>query len=239
MRLVKFLAQFGVASRRKSEILIADGVITVNNVVVRNPATAIDIDKDVVTCNGKLVKSERELLYFALNKPTGYVTTTKDPHNLFVLELIPKKLHQRGRLYPIGRLDKESEGLIVLTNDGAVTNTITHPRYQVEKEYEVTLNKNISPEHLLQVKKGIELFDGLSKPDRIQVNQLPNKQTIISLVMHEGRKRQIRRMFKKLGYKVIKLLRTRIGQLYLGHLKSGNFRELGKHDVEKLLAQIS
>jgi len=232
MRLAKFLASAGIASRRKSEQLIIDKLVKVNGVYCTNVATNVNPAVDQIECRGAKVQAMGDHFYIALNKPRGYVSSTKPERNApSVMELLPQELVKGIRMYPIGRLDKDSEGLLLLTNDGDLANMMTHPRYKLDKEYEVSLDRPISQEDLRMLRKGVQLSEGFSKPDELQIIHVPPARTKLSIVLHEGKKHQIRKMFFSLGYRVEKLVRVRIGALHLGHLKIGAHKQIKKPTV--------
>ena len=223
IRLQKFLADAGVASRRKAEELITAGKIKVNGSVVTKLGTSINPDKDQVEYNDQIIKQSDEKIYIALNKPLGYVSSATDNEGQSVLNLVKTK----QRVYPVGRLDKDSTGLMILTNDGELTNKITHPRYGSEKEYFVVLDADLKPDHIKKLEKGMTL-EG-KRVQGIKVVSAQNKSA--RLILKEGINRQIRKMMGKLGYKVIKLKRIRIGKLELGDLKEGESKKIKRTDI--------
>ena len=226
MRLNRFLALAGVASRRSAEELIRSGRISVNGRVCTELATQIT-SEDHVRVDSKIVKA-KEFVYILLNKPAGYVTTKSDDRSRpTIYELLPRHLPQ---LAHVGRLDLESEGLLLLTNDGELTVRLTHPRYKVPKEYRVTLDREFDMAESAKVKKGVYLAEGRARFDAIyKIN--PRQ---VRVVLTQGIKRQVRRVFAALGYKVKRLERTKIGELSDPTLKSGAFRMLKRSDLEKL-----
>ncbi len=222
-RLSKFLSQAGVASRRKADELILAGKIKVNGQVVNKLGAKVDPQNDEVMVNGRLVKEE-EKVYYVLNKPLDYVCTVSDPHNTKnVLQLVPNN----PKVWPVGRLDKDSHGLLILTNDGDLTNRLTHPRYEKKKKYIVRLHKKFLIDDLATMKNGIELEEGLAKVDSLKILA----DNTIEIVLHQGWKRQIRRMLRVLGYRVINLCRVREGSLELGDLGVGHYRKIKKEDI--------
>jgi 23S rRNA pseudouridine2605 synthase len=217
MRLNKFIAQSGITSRRKADELIEQGEILVNKKPVTTLGTKIDPQKDIITYNGKQLRLKDEFIYVALNKPKNYITTLKDEKGRqTVLDLLPKELESKG-LKPIGRLDKNTEGLLVLTNDLEFINQLTHPRYENEKEYKVETEGNLSPEAKSEIEKGIE-NEELKKtlPCKIKVLNAQEHKTTLTITIREGQNRQVRKMFKHFGYPVLYLQRIRIGKLTLG-----------------------
>lgn len=222
MRLQKFLSRAGIASRRKAEEWIKLGKIKVNGKVVKEMGMAVD-EKDKVEYNGRIVKPEPEKIYLALNKPEGYVSSVSKEQGPSVLELI-KGVKQK--IYPAGRLDKDSSGLLLLTNDGELTDLLTHPRYEKSKEYLAVLDKEPTKLDLKKISQGLVLEKKLQP---VEIMDVRGKS--VRLVLHEGVNRQIRRMFAQLGYTVLKLKRIRIGKLELGELKPGQWREIRKEDI--------
>jgi pseudouridine synthase len=231
IRLNRFLALCGISSRRESENLIASGRIKINGRTVRKQGIKIDPDKDKVSFDGVIINPE-EKLYLIINKPKGYVTTSFDPQKRpTVLDLIPDI---EARVYPVGRLDYNSEGLLILTNDGDFSFRLIHPKYKVGKIYIVKLYGGFSPKKLEKLRTGVMLSDGLTAPCRVKLVRAKGKETILEMEIYEGKKRQIRRMCTSLGYRVVELRRVQIGTLKLGGLKSGAYRYLGPNEVGKL-----
>ena len=224
MRLHKFLATAGIASRRQAEVLIQKGKISVNGKVVTSMGVVIDQDNDIVTYQDKRITLTKDLTYIALNKPVGYISSASSGQGKSVLALVKSKT----RLYPVGRLDKDSSGLMILTNDGELTNKITHPKYLSEKEYFVILDRDLSPEDIKRLEKGMTING--QKVKGISVPMAQNKSA--RLVLTQGINRQIRRMLGKLGYTVVKLKRVRIGKLELGTLKEGQWRIISKDEIK-------
>ena len=226
MRLNNFISSCGVASRRKSEIIILEGRVQVNGKIVLAPFFQVDPENDVVTVDKKIIKLS-EHVYYVLNKPSGYVCAVSDKYDPVVVDLITDF---KGKLYPVGRLDRESEGLLILTNDGNFTQNISHPSKEIHKEYEALLNIPINQKQIQRWKKGFEIFDGSEnhfvKPISINViNREPLNQWL-SIIIGEGVKREIRLMAQQAGFKVNKLIRTKIGKLKLEKLNTGEFMRL-------------
>src|SRR5438067_859961 len=226
MRLNRFLAAAGVASRRKCDELIAAGQVTINGRVCTD-FSAQPGERDHVKVDGKLVHTERALT-IAMHKPAGFVSTRSDPHARdTIFDLLPSRF---PRLFNIGRLDAQSEGLLILTNDGEFAQKLTHPRYKIEKEYEVTLDRRWDPTLAAKLLRGIYL-----NGQRTQIARLVAIGPIrLRVVLRQGINRQIRRMFHKIGYEVKCLLRVRIGTLRLGDLPRGHWRPLTKSELEAL-----
>jgi len=236
-RLQKVLAQAGVASRRACEELIRQGRVQVNGQVVTELGTKADPNLDEISVDGAPISGPAEKVYLILNKPPGYISTVHDPRGRpTVLDLIP---HQ-GRLYPVGRLDAESEGLLLLTNDGELTHRLTHPRYEQEKEYRALVKGHPRDAVLSQLRRGVDLEEGrtapaeVSRASRKERLETPPGTTWLRIVIHEGRKRQIRRMCAAVRHPVQRLIRVRMGPLRLGTLKPGQWRPVTKRELERL-----
>ena len=226
MRLVKFLAHAGVASRRAAEEIVRDGRVTVDGEVVTDPARDVD-ESNEVALDGRRVEPEPREVY-ALNKPAGVVSTARDTHGRpTVVQLI----RSRRRLYPVGRLDADTTGLILLTNDGELAERLTHPRYGVKKVYRARVQPaRVTPRALDALKKGVELEDGRTAP--AQARQPAHG--VVELTIREGRKRQVRRMLEAVGHRVVELERVAFGPLGLRGLEPGQSRRLTKAEVERL-----
>jgi 23S rRNA pseudouridine2605 synthase len=226
MRLVKFLAHAGVASRRAAEVLIADGRVSVGGEVVTNPATDVDAASGVAV-NGRPVEAEPREVH-ALNKPAGVVSTARDTHGRpTVVELVRSK----RRLYPVGRLDADSTGLILLTNDGELADLLTHPRYGVDKVYRAKVQpQRVSSRAIRELREGVKLDDGRTAPARVR-QVAPG---LLEIVLREGRKRQVRRMCAAVGHRVVELERVAFGPLGLRGLAPGKSRRLKDAEVERL-----
>jgi 23S rRNA pseudouridine2605 synthase len=226
MRLGKFLAHAGVASRRGAERLVADGRVTVGGSVVTDPARDVD-ERSGVAVDGEPVAPESTVVY-ALNKPAGVVSTARDTHGRpTVTGLVPAE----RRLYPVGRLDVETTGLILLTNDGELANRLTHPRYEVPKTYRVRVEPApVAEPGLRLLREGVELEDGTTAPAGIR----QPRPGVLEIVLREGRKRQVRRMCEAVGHHVVELRRVAFGPLRLGDLAEGRHRRLTAAEVERL-----
>ena len=223
MRLNAFLSSCGVASRRKSELIILEGRVQVNGKIVLAPFFQVDPDNDTVTLDrNPLTLSEH--VYYVINKPVGYVCAVSDKYDPVIVDLIPE---HKGRLYPVGRLDRESEGLLILTNDGNFTQSILHPSKDIYKEYEALLNIPINEKQLRRWRQGFEIEEGLHvKPISINVMNKQPPSMWISIVIVEGRKREVRLMAKAAGFNVKKLIRRKIGKMTLEKLQPGEFVRL-------------
>ena len=230
-RLQKVLASAGIASRRDSEDFITSGRVAVNGKVVRVAGTRVDPEHDTITIDGQALGPIQPRTYIMLNKPVGVVSTTDDPQGRqTVVELV----ESTARLFPVGRLDYDSEGLIILTDDGALTQQLTHPSNQVEKEYRVLLNEAPSSDALREWRNGLLLDGVMTSPAWVEVIDRSDEGSWVRVVLREGRKRQIREVAKLLGYDVLRLIRVREGPLQLGELAQGESRQLTEAEVEQL-----
>ena len=229
-RLHKFLASTGAGSRRECETLIKQGRVTVNGKLVTKMGVKVVPGKDVVTFDGEKVEAERRV-YFLLNKPSGYICTNSDERGRpRAMDLVPD---QRQRIYTVGRLDADSRGLILLTNDGSIANIICHPRYRVEKVYVVAVRGRVTREQIAKLEAGVWLAEGKSSPASVRRMQHDPKrdESYLEMTLFEGRNREIRRVFAKVGMKVRRLVRTRIGPLQLGKLPPGGCEVLSPADL--------
>ena len=232
IRLQKHIAQCGAASRRKAEEMIAEGRVAVNG----RPASlgqSVQPGKDIVTIDGQRLGEHREkLVYLALHKPRGVTTTMDDPHaRRSVAELVADRPE---RLFPVGRLDRDSEGLLLMTNDGALANALTHPSRHIPKVYRVTIHGAVSPTQLASLATGISLDGKPTLPVDVREILAEPGRTVLEFTLREGRNRQIRRMCEVLGLEVARLKRTAIGPLKLGMLPVGQYRELTQDEVKRL-----
>jgi 23S rRNA pseudouridine2605 synthase len=227
MRLAKFLAHAGVASRRAAEQLVFAGRVTVGGDVVRDPARDVG-ERDAVAVDGGVVALERRHVVYALNKPAGYVSTAKDPQGR---PTVVSLIEGRERLYPVGRLDADTTGLLLLTNDGELAHRLTHPSFEVPRTYHAKVrHAPVREEALRRLRDGVELDDGRTAPARAKRLAADR----VELTIHEGRKRQVRRMLEAVGHPVIALERVRFGPLWLGKLDEGQHRRLTAPEIEKL-----
>lgn len=230
-KLQKVLARSGIASRRASELLIASGQVIVNQL----PATIgqrVDITKDLIVISGQPLALAPVKRYFLVNKPVGVICTTSDELNRpTITNLLPQKLRTEiGRLYPVGRLDKDSQGLVLLTNDGTLTQHMTHPKFNMKKTYQVQLDRLPTSKALRRLEQGVQLNDGLTTVDSYQqlVGQSFAEDIWFELVVHEGRNRLIRRLWLRLGYTVQKLIRTQLGPFSLAQLENKRWLEVSQ-----------
>ena len=232
LRLQKYLADCGVASRRKCEQFILDGLVEVNGKVVQELGTKVN-EKDEVKFKGKVLKPVENKVYILLNKPIGYVTTAKDQFGRdTVLDLVKVK----ERVVPVGRLDMYTSGALILTNDGEFINKYTHPKNEIDKTYNVTVSGKITKEEVEKLKNGVELDDGyITKPAKVKILKIDEEKNIsrVQIVIHEGKNRQVRRMCEAIGKKVLALHRSKIGNIDVKDLKLGEWRYLRKSEIGK------
>lgn len=232
MRIAKFMAAAGVASRRKSEELILQEKVKVNGKTVSELGLQVDPEQDQVTYLGRVLQISQERIYIMLNKPVGCVSTCSDDKGrATVLDYIRDI---DCRIYPVGRLDFTTEGLLLLTNDGELANKLTHPSHEVGKRYYVVVDSYVSPDEIDKLQKGVFLEEGKTAPARIKVMKAEPSRTELTMVIHEGRNRQVRRMFETLGKNVVFLKRISVGELNLGSLKRGEYRFLTPEEVDYL-----
>lgn len=231
-RLQKILSQAGVASRREAERMITDGRVMVNGAPVNELGTKADPSRDNITVDGKPVTVEEKRVYILLNKPVGYMTTLKDPEGRPIVTDLLKGLGVR--VFPVGRLDYNTEGLLLLTNDGEWANSLAHPRHEVDKEYLVRVRGTVTREQITRLEQGVELEDGKTAPARVAVTKQSDNNTWISITIHEGRYRQVRRMCEAVSLSVVRLRRIRYGALAIGELKLGEYRRLTPGEVAAL-----
>jgi 23S rRNA pseudouridine2605 synthase len=228
IRLQKYMAQCGVASRRHAEELIQAGQVKVNGKITTEMGVLVS-EKDKVEVGGKLAKKERNLIYIMLNKPSGYVTTVSDPEGRrTVLDLIEGV---EERIYPVGRLDYDTTGLLLLTNDGDFAYSNTHPGQETRKTYMAEILGVPSNETLQMLRKGVTLDGRPTSPAEVDVVEIKDKSTLLKIVIHEGRNRQVKRMCETVGHNVLRLKRTAVGKLVLGSLKLGQWRYLSPQEV--------
>lgn len=228
-RLNKYIAQCGICSRRSADLLIASGKVKVNDKIVKELGIKIDENLDTIKVNDELIKKEEEHVYIMLNKPKGYVTTSKEQFDRkSVIDLIDTKL----RVFPIGRLDMYTEGLLLLTNDGEFANIMMHPKHEIKKTYLVKVKGDITEKKLNSLKDGIDIGGYITKPADVCLNSNNNE---IKITISEGKNRQVRRMCESVGLGVINLKRIRIGNLTLKDLPLGKYKYLTKKDIDGYL----
>ena len=226
-RLQKLIARAGITSRRNAEKLISDGKVTVDGKVITELGAKFDAQKNKIRVDGKLLKFDAEKIYILLNKPRGYVCTAKDERGRnTVLDLI----NISERVFPVGRLDLNSEGLLLLTNDGELSNALIHPKFKIDKTYRAKISGELTEEKLDKLRAGIELEDGLTAPAEIFLLE----ENLVEITIHEGRNRQIRRMFAAIGCEVKRLKRIKFADLTLEGVAVGKFRRLTSSEIKNL-----
>lgn len=229
MRLNKYLAAAAVASRRSCDEIIREGRVTVNDRVIDDPAFDVDQEIHEVKVDRRVIKVVERLVYVILHKPLRHVTTVKDEKGRdSVVDLV----NLPDRVYPVGRLDFDTTGLLLLTNDGDLTYRLMHPKFGVEKTYIAVLNKKINDHDVVQLRRGVDLFDGRTSPCKA----IKLGKEVVQVTIHEGKNKQVKRMFRKLGYKVRELHRSEYGPIKLGKLKYGQWRFLKPPEIEALRA---
>jgi len=237
MRLQKFLARAGAASRRGSEDLMTAGRVRVNGEVVTELGTKVDPATDVVTLDGKRLSLAEEPVYIALNKPAGVMTTMSDPQGrMTVATLVPTK--EYPGLFPVGRLDYDTTGLLLFTTDGETAHRLLHPKWHVEKVYRALIDGRAVEAELQRLRDGVSLDDGLTAPARVKSLRSSGTTTFVEIAITEGRKRQVRRMFSKIGHPVLELHRASFGPVPLGDLSRASWRHLSGEEVAALRAAV-
>ncbi len=237
-RLQKFLAECGVASRRKSEELIVDGHVSINDVVVKELGVQVGLN-DVVKVDGVIVSKE-EHVYYVLNKPVGYITTVKDEKNRpTILDLFAQE-DKKNRIYPVGRLDFDTAGVLLVTNDGSFSNKLTKANYEVEKEYVARVEGLVTKYEIVELKKGVTLKTGYkTKPCKARVvsSDKRNNTSLINIIIHEGKNHQVRLMCDAIGHPVKKLTRVRVGNITLEGIPKGCYRKLKIHEIKEIMGR--
>ncbi len=232
-RLHKVIAGAGITSRRQAEKLITEGRVSVNNIVVTKLGDKADPLKDTIRVDGKLISTEKNKYYIALNKPAGFVTTLHDPQGrptvVDLLGDVPE------RVYPVGRLDYDSRGLLLLTNDGDFAQKVQHPRFQQPKVYRAKIQGHVSKEDLKRLGRGMKTGDDFFKPENLKMEKMNDKSCWLRLTLREGKNRIIRRGFETLGYRVAHLVREAIGDVTLKGLKEGRWRHLSSKEIQQLM----
>jgi 23S rRNA pseudouridine2605 synthase len=231
MRLQKFLAHAGIASRRASENIIQQGRVKINGETVTEMGVLV-CQNDTVTVDGKLIKNEEEKIYIMLNKPVGYVSTVNDQFGRpTVLDLVSDI---KERLYPVGRLDYDTSGLILLTNDGDFTFQMTHPKHEIDKVYEALISGVPCDHDIERFEAGLKIEDYLTSTAKIEIKKIVGKNSVVDITIHEGKNRQVRKMCDAIDHKVIALKRISIGPIALGNLPEGKWRSLSKAELKSL-----
>lgn len=232
MRLQKFMAKCGVASRRKSEEIILEGKVEVNGEIVTELGFKVDQEKDIVKIEGKILELEEEKIYIMLNKPTGFVTTVSDEFGRdTVIDLISDI---EERVYPVGRLDAETSGLLILTNDGDTAYKVTHPKYEMNKKYIAKVKGWPTEQEIYDFRNGLEIEDYVTSKAKLKVLMTTKVGATLEIIIHEGKNRQVRKMCSKIGHPVIELKRVEVGKLKLGDLKEGTWRHLSNSEIDYL-----
>jgi pseudouridine synthase len=235
MRLNKFIARSGVCSRRKADLLIQSGRVSVNDITVQKLGASIDEKADRVTVDGKKVSLQVSLIYILLNKPKGYLSTVKDSfHRPTVLDLLGKD----KKVFPVGRLDQDTEGVLLLTNDGELAYRLTHPKFQIEKTYLLTVKGKIDQQVLRKFKQGIRLEEDVVARGEGKIIKKDEEKSIFELKLKEGRKREIKRMCQMLGFRVTELRRTKFAHLTTRGLKRGEWRYLTEREIVRLKKMV-
>ncbi len=234
VRLQKYIAMSGVASRRAAEELILSGRVLVNNQKVSELGTKVEIGADTVMVDKEIISPEVKKYYIMLNKPVGYVSTVSDQFDRpTVLDLIGEEI--KSRIFPVGRLDYDTSGLLLLTNDGDFTYKVTHPKFNMDKTYIATIKGGITPKGLSQLRSGVVIEDGFkTSPAEVEMLLCEKGYTKIQITIHEGKNRQVRKMFEAVGCKVAELERIKIGIVELGNLPLGRWRYLTSHEISYL-----
>lgn len=234
IRLQKYIAECGIASRRKAEELILEGKIRVNGIIVTELGTKINPSKDIVEYNNKVIEPEQRNVYILLNKPIGYVTTVKDQFNRpSVLDLVKVK----ERIVPVGRLDFYTSGALILSNDGDFVYKVTHPKHEVNKTYNVTVKGIINDDEIEALRSGVKIDNYITKPAKVKILKTDKDKNIsrIQITIHEGKNRQIRKMCEAIGKKVLALHRSKIGNIDVKDLKIGEWRYLTDAEISDLI----
>lgn len=235
VRLQKYLAMAGIASRRKAEEYIAAGRVKVDGKINTAMGQQIIPGKQTILFDNKEVKTKEQLIYILLNKPKGYVTTLSDPQGR---PIVTSLLHGiKERVFPVGRLDLDTTGALLLTNDGELAQSILHPKYEVHKTYEAQVKGQPSPAAIRSLEKGIILENKKTAPAKLRIKQKNKRNTIIILTIHEGRKRQVKKMFQAVGHPVQSLKRLAYGQLGLDKLQEGKFKILHQKDIKNIFSK--
>ncbi|MDZ4678069.1 MAG: pseudouridine synthase [Oligoflexia bacterium] len=233
VRLQKYISECGIASRRKAEEMISQGEVTVNGKIIREMGFKVIPGKDAVKVNGKLLRTPTHPTYIALYKPAGVVTTLNDPEGRPTIKDL--LIGVKDRVFPVGRLDFDSEGLLIVTNDGEYAQAVSHPKKKIRKVYKVKVKGKPQEKHIERLKMGVTLAEGKAKASHIERIRSGDQYDWYKVVLVEGKNRQVRRMFEKIGFDVLKLQRVAIGRLTLGSLDRGQFRMLTKEQAELAL----
>ncbi len=230
MRINQYIASAGICSRRKADDLIQEGRVKINGAVLMNPGYHVE-EGDVIEVDGRRIEPEQKKVYYLLNKPTGYVTSTADKEGRpVVTELVPDEV----RVFPVGRLDYNTSGLLILTNDGELSNSLMHPSHEFDKKYLVRAQGIVTIAEAKRLEKGIDIGGFVTSPADVELIRHDRNSTLAEIIIHEGKNRQVRRMFKAIGHPVLELCRTGLGNLAIGRLAVGQCRKLSPAEVEYL-----
>jgi len=236
-RLNKIISMAGIASRRRADELISSGLVTINGRVETSLGSKAIWGVDSITVDSQAIPAPPRKIYVMVHKPFGYVSTLRDPEGRPIIRDLIKDV--RERIYPVGRLDFDSQGLLILTNDGDLAHRLMHPRYHIPRTYKVTVEGSLSDGSAEKLRKGIPLDDGPSGPARVKVVERRQERSVVRITVFEGRSREIRRMFEAVGHKTLKLIRIGYGSLHLGELKVGKYRHLKDSEVKTLRTSVS
>ncbi len=231
MRINKYIAQAGIASRRKADELITNGNVKVNGAVMKELGYDVK-DGDDVQVNGTQVKNNRKLVYVLVNKPLGMITSAKDEKDRATVMELVQDIDER--LFPVGRLDYNTTGALIMTNDGELTYRITHPKHELEKTYRALVKGVVSEEKVRRLRSGVDIGGYITKKAKVQIIKGGQNSTLVEVSIHEGKNRQVRKMFAAVGNPVQELERVAIGKIRLGHLRPGHYRKLTREEVEYL-----
>jgi 23S rRNA pseudouridine2605 synthase len=230
-RLQKYIARCGISSRRKAEELILNGCVNLNGVVITELGTKINPEKDVVMVDNKIISETKEFIYIKLYKPEGYVTTVKDQ---FGRKTVIDLININERIYPIGRLDYNTSGLLLLTNDGDLANKLMHPKYNIYKTYIAEVDGRVSDEAIIRLKNGVKIEDYKTAPARVNLISHKDNSSIVQVSIYEGKNRQVRKMLEAVGHSVRTLKRISFGKINLGDLKPGSWVHLNEEEIKFL-----
>lgn len=234
MRIQKYIADAGVCSRRKAEDMILDGLVKVNGETLTELGYQMQ-ENDVVEVSGQVISAPEKKVYYLMYKPRGYVTTVKDQFDRpCVMDLIGEDVKER--IYPAGRLDYHTEGLLILSNDGEFVNAITHPKHHIEKKYLAVVNGIIKEEAVEKLKRGVVIDGKKTAPAKVFLSEIFKDKCLVEIAICEGRNRQVRKMFEAVGHRVLELKRVQIGPIEIGSLKEGRIRKLNPNEVQALLS---
>ncbi len=235
MRLQKYMARCGIASRRSCEKIISAGRVEINGKICDELGTSIDEAKDIIKVDGDIISPVEEHVYIALNKPVGFITTMADQFGRPCVADLIETARYPG-IFPVGRLDSDTSGLLLFTSDGQLANSLIHPKHHVDKTYVCTINGSISSQEISKLEHGVDLGDFVTSEAKAKLINKFDGNSIVEVVIHEGKNRQVRRMFKSLGFEVVALKRIKFGSLELGNLKEGKTRLLDDNEINDLHA---